>query len=405
MRQPVRKEGVRDSMIPVDEFYSLPEDRQSELVREGHVAVDGTIATSIPDTHRDIHIFEDTVENKIIQILKRGHYTVDELVDELPLKKRVVTSIVSELRHRPQHLLADYHSVVRVTGTDGASYVYTIEPLPFEVRVWDPTLFHYLLANNDSIELPDFPSDKISWTTGRDEFVAHTGEYWGLPESELPDDPYRGISFVQSTLGPLPMSIPDNNSSVKERVRDVEGAYKRRKFDEDNIKRSISYFKSLCRRNPSLAAFQSYALYLYDLGEYITSEGERRYQALLQGGIKLFCACLFGGYRPREVPEWQQFKVDRTDELTQLEDRVVDIVELQPVGNSTLSDRWGVADGSAVHRLLTNELSRYATRNTDNYVCATESALRYIKRLEKDGKVTLSKAPPHVPNQAKTVFK
>lgn len=392
-------------MIPVDEFYSVPEERQSELVREGHVVVDGTIATSIPDPHRDIHIFEDSVEDNIIQILKRGHYTVDEVVDELPLKKRVVTSIVSELRHRPQHLLADYQSVVRVTGTDGASYVYTIEPLPFEVRVWDPTLFQYILANNDSIELPNFPSDKISWTTGRDEFVAHISEYWGLPESELPDDPYLGISFAQSTLGPLPMSIPDNKSSVIERVRDVEEAYKRRKFNEDNIKHSISYFKSLCRRNPSLAAFQSFGLYLYDLGEYITSEREHRYRALLQGGTKLFCACLFGGYRPQGVSDWEQFNVDRTDELTQLEDRIVDVVGLQPVGNSTLSDRWGVTDGSAVHRLLTNDLSQYTTRNTDNYVCATESALRYIKRLENEGKIALSKAPPAVPNQARTVFK
>jgi len=392
-------------MIPVDEFYKLPEERQAELVREGHVVVGGTIATSIPDTHSDIHIFGDAVEDKIIQILKRGHYTVDEVVDELPLKKRIVSSTVSELRHRPQHLLAEYQSVLRVTATDGAAYVYTIEPLPFEVRVWDPTLFHHLLRVNETIELPDFPSDKMSWTDGRDQFVAHTIEYWGLPDSELPADTYQGISFARSVLGPLPISIPGSHSNVIERVRDVEGAYKRRKFDEDNTKHSISYFKSLCRRNPSLATFQAFALYLYDLGEYITTEGERQYRALLQAGTKLYCACLFGGYRPREVSEWQQFNVARIEELTRLEDRIVDIVELQPVGNSALSDRWGLANGSAVHQLLTNDLSRYATRNTDNYVCATESALRYIKRLENEGKLKLSKMPPTVPNQARTVFK
>lgn len=392
-------------MIPVDEFYSLSEDERVALVRNGHVIVDGMIASSIPDSHRHIHVFDEPVEDKIIQSLQRGHYTVEEIVEEFPLEKREIKSIVSDLRHRPQHLLGNYQSVLRVTDTDGAAYIYTVEPLPYEVRVWDPTLCWHLLEHNESIQIPEFPSDKMSWTSGREEFVERTDEYWGLPESDLPEKPYQGISFADSALGPLPKSIQEDEPEVRERVRDVDGAYRRRKFDENNIKRSISYYKSLCRRSPSLAAFQSFTLYLYDLSEFINIEGHPEYRRFLQAGTKLFFACLFGGYRVRNATEWRLFEVERIGELDQLDKRVVDVVELQPTSNAVLSERWGLPDGGAVQRTISGELDQFATRNTDNYICATESARRYIERLENEGAVSQSKAPPEIPNQARTVFK
>lgn len=401
----INYEYVDVSMIPVDEFYSLPEEEQTTLVRHGHVIVDGTIASSIPGPQRNVHIFDEPVEDELIQTLQRGHYTIEELSEKFPLEKRVVETIVSDLRHQPQQLLGEYHSVMRVTETEGAAYVYTVEPLPYEIRVWDPTLCWHLLGQNDSITIPEFPAEKVSWVSGQEEFVERTKEYWDLPESELPEKPHQGLSFVDSALGPLPKSIQQDAPEVRERVRDVDEAYRRRKFDKSNVEHSISYFKSLCRRNPSLAAFQSFVLYLYDLSEYIYVEGYPEYRSLLQGGTKLFFACLFGGYRPAADTEWCLFEVDRIGELDQLDEQVVDIVELQITGNSALAERWGLADGGAVHRKISGELDLYATRNTDNYICATESACRYIKRLENEGKVSLSKNPPQVPNPARTVLK
>ncbi|GAB3680385.1 hypothetical protein GCM10028857_03040 [Salinarchaeum chitinilyticum] len=392
-------------MIPVDEYYSFPEDEQANLVRKGHVVVDGEIASSIPDSQRNVHVFDNPVEDEIIRTLQRGHYTVEELVEEFPLEKRFIKSFVFDLRHRPQHLLGNYQSVMRVTNTEGAAYVYTVEPLPYEVRVWDPTLCWHLLGHGDSVQIPEFPSDKMSWTSAREEFVEETGRYWGLPESDLPQKSYQGISFANSALGPLPKSIHQDEPEVRERVRDVDGAYRRRRFDEENIKHSISYFKSLCRRNPSLAAFQSFTLYLYDLSEFIILEGHPEYRPLLQGGTKLFFACLFGGYRVRHATDWKLFEVERVNDLSQIDGRITDVVELQPTSNSELSERWGLPESSAVQRIISGELDQYATRNSDNYICATESACRYMKRLENEGIVNLSKKPPEVPNQARTVFK
>lgn len=391
-------------MIPVDEFYDLPKSKQSHLVRNGQVVVDSEIASSIPDIQRSVHIFEESVDNKIIETLKQGHYKIEELVQEFPIKKRVIESIVSDLRHRPQQLLGNHQSVVRVADTDGTAYIYTIEPLTYEVRVWDPTLCWHLFGHNESIQIPEFPSDKTSWTSGREEFVDRTEKYWKLPESELPKKAYKGISFASSSLGPLLKSIPQDEPEVRERIQDTHDIYRRRKFDENNIKHTISYLKSLCRRNPSLAAFQSFVLYLYDLSKFIKIEEHREYRSLLQSGIKLFFACLFGGYRVRDATEWKLFEIDRVEKLDQFDKKIVDIVELQPTSNSKLSDRWDLPDGSAVQRKISGDLDQYATRNSDNYICATESACRYIRRLENEGMISFSKTPPEVPNQAKTVF-
>ena len=392
-------------MIPVDEFYQLPEAEKSSLVRKGNVVVDGDIASSIPDSDQNIHVFDEPVKNIIVQTLQRGHYRTEELVEEFPLKKRVIKSLMSDLRYRPQYLLGNYHSVMRVVDTEGTAYVYTVEPLPYEVRVWDPALCWHLLGHNELIQIPEFPSEKTSWTSGRKEFVEQAEKYWKLSESDLPENPYQGISFVNSTLGPIPKSVPQDDQEVRDRVRDVDGAYQRRKFDENNIKRSISYYKSLCRRNPSLAAFQSFVLYLYDLYNFIDVAEHPEYRSLLQSGTKLFFACLFGGYRVKNTTDWILFEVDRIGELDQFDNEVIDVIELQPTSNSELSERWNLPDGSAVQQKISGELDQYATRNTDNYICATESCRRYIRRLENEGKVSISKTPPEVPNQARTVFK
>jgi hypothetical protein len=178
-----------------------------------------------------------------------------------------------------------------------------------------------------------------------------------------------------------------------------------KQYDEKDIEKDISYCKSECRRNPSLASFQAFAIYLYDLAKYIDTQGHPEFRPLLQGGVKLYFACLFGAYRPRSETEWKRFEVDRTDDLNQRDERVVDIVELQPTSNSVLAERWGLSGGSEVHRTITGDLDRYAARNTDSYIVATESARRYVQTLSDKGKVTLSKEPPQIPNRAKTVLK
>ncbi len=56
------------------------------------------------------------------------------------------------------------------------------------------------------------------------------------------------------------------------------------------------------------------------------------------------------------------------------QERLEDIVELQPTKNGTLQERWGMDSGSEVHSYLESELKDYYYRNDDSLICATPEA-------------------------------
>jgi hypothetical protein len=56
------------------------------------------------------------------------------------------------------------------------------------------------------------------------------------------------------------------------------------------------------------------------------------------------------------------------------QERLEDIVELQPTKNGTLQERWGMDSGSEVHSYLESELKEYYYRNDDSLICATPEA-------------------------------
>jgi len=55
-------------------------------------------------------------------------------------------------------------------------------------------------------------------------------------------------------------------------------------------------------------------------------------------------------------------------------ERLADVVRLQPTKNGDLGDRWGLADGSAVHGYLEEHLGEYYYRDDDSLIRATEEA-------------------------------
>lgn len=54
--------------------------------------------------------------------------------------------------------------------------------------------------------------------------------------------------------------------------------------------------------------------------------------------------------------------------------RLADVVALQPTKNGELMERWGMDDGSEVHRYLESELDEYYYRDDDSLIRATEEA-------------------------------
>ena len=56
------------------------------------------------------------------------------------------------------------------------------------------------------------------------------------------------------------------------------------------------------------------------------------------------------------------------------EQRLADVVELQPTKNAELQERWGMEGGSEVHQYLESELGDYYYRDENSMICATPEA-------------------------------
>ncbi len=71
---------------------------------------------------------------------------------------------------------------------------------------------------------------------------------------------------------------------------------------------------------------------------------------------------------------------DSADTLPEQEQkRIVDLVRLQPTKNSELQDKWGLADGSAVHQYLESSLKEYYYRDDDSYIRASNTAEEFVR--------------------------
>jgi hypothetical protein len=60
------------------------------------------------------------------------------------------------------------------------------------------------------------------------------------------------------------------------------------------------------------------------------------------------------------------------------EDRLADLVELQPTKNAELQERWGLESGGEVHAYLEDKLADYYYRDDDSLIRATPSAVALI---------------------------
>lgn len=68
------------------------------------------------------------------------------------------------------------------------------------------------------------------------------------------------------------------------------------------------------------------------------------------------------------------------DTLSEREqERVVNLVQLQPTKNKELQDQWGLAGGSEVHQYLDSELKDYYFRDDDGYIRATDAAEEFAQ--------------------------
>ncbi|GAD53487.1 hypothetical protein MBEHAL_2247 [Halarchaeum acidiphilum MH1-52-1] len=66
------------------------------------------------------------------------------------------------------------------------------------------------------------------------------------------------------------------------------------------------------------------------------------------------------------------------------EERLADIVELQPTKNKALQERWGMESGSDVHQFLESELKEYYYRDENSLIRATAEARAVVTGEEPE---------------------
>lgn len=300
--------------------------------------------------------------------------------------------------------MAEYKGVVRAARTDGAANVYTVDPLPFQVRTLDPTLSGHLLLASELSPSTGPPADEADSQVGFSVHADRVQSYWELPETELRSEVDQRTKFVNSALGPLPMprEFPDAET-VRARVMDVEPAYVHKQYTPRKVYHGICLRKTRVRRNPSLPAFQEFASYLTDVYRYSRFENNAEVRDLAKQGAELYFRCLYGNYRPTETTEWRPFEIEIVEnDLSKTDMQVLNIVEFQPTKNSELANEWGFDESSQVSKHIQNDLDRFATRNSDKFICATETARRRVCKLVDEGAIEVTKVPPVVPTSAKT---
>ena len=75
------------------------------------------------------------------------------------------------------------------------------------------------------------------------------------------------------------------------------------------------------------------------------------------------------------------------------QERLSDVVELQPTKNAELQERWGMENGSEVHQYLETELGEYYYRNEDSLICATPEAEQLVGDRDLTGERTVGGTP------------
>lgn len=63
------------------------------------------------------------------------------------------------------------------------------------------------------------------------------------------------------------------------------------------------------------------------------------------------------------------------------QERIVDLVRLQPTKNAELQGQWGLDSGSEVHQYLESQLKEYYYRDSDGYIRATDAGEEFAQNI------------------------
>lgn len=368
-------------MIPVDEFFQLPRDKQEQLVSRNQVIVDGDMSDTIPDPSESIYVLDSPPKAKIKELLKQGRYTLAELQDELPLSKQPIRDVLDSLRHNQQEVLSKDRAVFRVADTQGVAYVYSLEAIPFHARIADPLLFRTLdigpsqLPTELLVSFDNVPESELNT------YIERTSEYWEFEKETIRHELSElSPSFGYTKFGavPLPTTLPKLDRD-RSRFINPDVVYKRRRVNNRSIEIGTALRSSRVRQTPTLPVVQEFALYGFDMRHHHRTSDNISSEIITNLETSFVKSLDLSETPPDRVTRWQPPDLNLPiNEFSERDKRIADLVRLQPTKNSELEKKWGLDSGSQVHQYLTQELEEYFFRDESAFICATELAEEHI---------------------------
>jgi len=283
------------------DFYSLSETKQRRLVRNKRVATTDQLLKELPEGKPAVRIFEHSLDQLILDQLKQGQYTIEELANRFSVQPADVRRILNKYRRRGSddftnenfklNLLAERHGVIRGVDSDGRSLYYTLQTIPFFARVVDPTLMFSLIGLDEYIDtLPyiakNIPSGKA--TELDEDYAFVIGEYWNIDPEEV-FEYLIGFerSYVDTSL--LPLAYIEHNEQyqrVSRKFRQVDEVYDMYRGASEHVLEVGEEFMDRVKQGQAgIATYQVMSIDFADFGWYADQSGDYGLHNSVEGWV------------------------------------------------------------------------------------------------------------------------
>ncbi|MFA9427044.1 hypothetical protein [Natronorubrum sp. A-ect3] len=266
------------------DFHDLAPPEQRQLIHNRRAATTDGLLREIPEGEPPVRIFEQSVEEFILDRLEQGRYSNAELAEEFSIQEMDVRRIVNKYRRRGSddftnesfkyNLLTARDGVIRVKDIDGNAFYYTLEKIPFFARVVDPTLGVSLMNIDDRMQ--DFPclADHIPAGKASDldeTYAVLIGDFWGIDPQEIFDFITEfDRKYFETSLMPFPVvDAADEYDRVTSRFKqhsDIHNWYRTPEKLIDTV--GEDFMDVVERGNPGIRMYQLTYLEFADLKWY-----------------------------------------------------------------------------------------------------------------------------------------
>jgi hypothetical protein len=264
------------------DFHSLSEEKQRRLINKNQVADSSGLLDQIPSERVPVRVFERPLKDLVFDRLESGRFTINELADEFGVSETDVRVLINKYRRRGRNsftsesykynLLVERNSIIRVKGTGGREFQYSLETVPYIARIIDPTLTVSLLDITKKLKslptiIEDIPAGRA--TEVDETYALLLGDFWEIDSQVIFDDVTEyDRTYIETTMMPFPLlhSTDGEYRQVRDRFAQPDSVYKRYREVEQTVNEVVDGFLKIFEQGqPGIRMYQVVSIDLADL--------------------------------------------------------------------------------------------------------------------------------------------